>query len=108
MWIKSAARSVYAFFHYPLKVAGLCLFVLFVSLVVEGHLLQIWSLHRDQNDLLAKINRTKGQIENLKKRLKQIEDPSFIEKQAFERFDLVGKGDLVFIFTEENETAVEP
>ncbi len=33
--------------------------------------------------------------------IEEASDPHFIEHQARERFDLVNKGDLVFIFTDD-------
>jgi hypothetical protein len=36
-------------------------------------------------------------------KLQKAKEPGFIEKEARDRFDLVSRGDLVFVFTDEQE-----
>lgn len=87
--------------HHPLKVIMLCLGLAFASLVVEGSLLQLWSLHRDHEDLGRRISRMQEESQKLAMKIQKATDPSFIELEARNRFDLVNEGDLIFVFSDE-------
>jgi len=73
----------------------------FVNLVADGTLFRIWTLRRDyqESTLQSKIHREK--LVQVTAKLKAAKDPAFFEKQARDRFDLVSKGDLVFVFAED-------
>ncbi|NJL26280.1 MAG: septum formation initiator family protein [Calothrix sp. SM1_5_4] len=87
----------------PLKVIWICCGLLGLNLVLDGSLFRLWSLHRDQITIQQNIESLRGQNEELKKRLQRAKDPAFLEREARDRFDLVSEGDLVFVFSEEEE-----
>jgi cell division protein FtsB len=72
-----------------------------LNLVLDGSLFRLWSLHRDEIAIEHDIRDLKQQNVELKKRLAGAKDPAFLEREARDRFDLVSKGDLVFVFSEE-------
>lgn len=63
----------------------------------------MWSLNRDQTSIQEKIEILQAKNTELKNRLKKVKDPAFLEREARDRFDLVSEGDLVFVFSEEEE-----
>lgn len=48
-----------------------------------------------------KIAETQISIEKLQKQIRMANDPKFIEREAMDRFDLVNKDDIVFVFSDE-------
>ena len=94
--------AVNDFLHRPWVVLWTCLAVAFVNLVVDGTLLRMWSLRREFHQLHSGSATLERDVKQLNLRLKQATDPAFVEREARDRFDLVGAGDLVFIFADED------
>lgn len=86
------------FFNRPSKVIGTCLFGLAFTLVVNGSLMGIIRLHKEQNRLNRQIKETQAQIISLDEELKRVQDPEFVKHQAHDRFNIVGASDVLFIF----------
>lgn len=89
------------FLQSPQRVFITCLLVATGGMLINGSFLTLWSMHRDRQLLTDQIRKTQQQIASLDQQLHQAKDPSFIEKQALDRFDLVGENDLVFMFSED-------
>ncbi len=70
---------------------------------MDGSLFRLWSLHRDSEVIGQSIKSLTQQNQDLKKRLLRAKDPAFLEREARDRFDLVSEGDLVFVFSEEED-----
>ena len=87
----------------PQKVIWICLGLTVLNLVLDGSLFRLWSLNRDQTSIQEKIEILQAKNTELKNRLKKVKDPAFLEREARDRFDLVSEGDLVFVFSEEEE-----
>jgi hypothetical protein len=87
----------------PQKVIWICLGLLTLNLVLDGSLFRLWSLHRDSDSIFKNIQTLQAQNEDLNKRLQKARDPVFMEREARDRFDLVSEGDLVFVFSEEED-----
>jgi hypothetical protein len=87
--------------HRPWVILWICLGLAFVNLVLDGTLLRMWSLNREFNELQVSSIQVAQDVDKLKARLKAAADPSFVEREARDRFDLVSKGDLVFVFAED-------
>ena len=86
--------------HSPLKVLTVCILVAFVSLVVEGSLFHLWSLHRNSSQLSRKISRLEAENRRLDMKIEKVSDPNYLELEVRDQFDYVQEGDLVFVFTE--------
>lgn len=95
-------RWLNSIIHRPLKVLWFCLALAFVNLVVDGSLLRLWGLHRDFSSTQDKIKNLTTQSAEIDKKLVKAADPSFIEREAIDRLDLVNEGDLVFVFSDED------
>ncbi len=76
-----------------------CLGFAFIHLVLDGTLLRLWSLHRDQTRIQSQIDELRSQSEVLQSQIDRALDPRFIEQQARDRFDLVNEGELIFVFS---------
>ena len=87
----------------PFLVLSVCLAVAFVSLVLEGSLLQLWSLHRSDQEMSRRINSLREETKNLSMRIARASDPDFLELEASDYFDVVEKGDLIFVFSQDIE-----
>ena len=84
----------------PLKVAFICAVVFVLTLFVNGTLWRVWSLRRDQTTIIEQIQSTQKQATLLDLQMKQAKDPSFIERQARDRQDMVSDNDLIFVFSD--------
>jgi cell division protein FtsB len=89
--------------NHPSRVLWFCVFLIFVNLVADGSLFRLWSLYRDQVQLERDIVTLKSRSTDLRAKLQKAKDPSFLEKEARDRFDLVSAGNLVFVFSDEQD-----
>lgn len=101
MSVRKMAISFRIFLNHPGKVAAVCVVFFATTLLMNGLLWRLWGLHRDFERLTVEITGTKSDIEKLNTQLKQAKDPSFIERQARDKLDLVSEKDLVFVFPEQ-------
>ncbi len=96
-------RGLYELLQTPQKVIWICLGLLVLNLVFDGSLFRLYSLYRDQNQIQQQTVVVQQRNQELKARLNKARDPAFLEREARDRFDLVGEGDLVFVFSEEGD-----
>ena len=87
--------------QHPPRVLWLCGLLIILNLVVDGSLFRLWGLRRDYTQMQSSITQLRTRSDDLKFKLQKAKDPSFLEKEARDRFDLVSEGDLVFVFTDE-------
>jgi cell division protein FtsB len=78
----------------------MCVCIFILSLFFNGALWRIWSLRHDLSTIKGQIGNSKEQSKALDMQIKQAKDPSFIERQAKDKLDMVGEHDLVFVFSE--------
>ncbi len=100
MSVRKMAISFRSFLNHPGKVTTLCVVFFAMTLMMNGLLWRLWGLHRDFERLTLEITGTRSDIGQLNIQLKQAKDPSFIERQARDKLDLVSEKDLVFVFPE--------
>lgn len=60
----------------------------------------MWRLNRDAEDIDRRMHLVREEISRLDMKIEKASDPSFIELEARERFDLASEGDLIFVFSE--------
>jgi cell division protein FtsB len=87
----------------PTHVLWLCGLLVVVNLVADGSLFGLWSLYHDRDRLQTNLETLKTRSAELRSKLQKAKDPVFLEKEARDRFDLVSQGDLVFVFTDEQD-----
>jgi hypothetical protein len=95
-----AANSFHHFLHNPTRVIWLCFAFIAVSLLLNGSLLRIYGLKRNQNRLVQQTEQIKSQIIDIDRLFKQSLDPSYMERLALDRYDLIEANDLIFVFSE--------
>lgn len=71
------------------------------SLLLNGGLIQLYRLHRDQALVTTQIQAAQTQVLDLNRQLKMAKDPVYIERQALDNYDLVSEKDLVFVFADQ-------
>lgn len=85
----------------PIHIFVYCVVFACLSLILNGSLLNIWSLHRDEIKITEQIQLEKLKIKELEQKLKNAKDPTFIERQAVDKYDLANEHDLVFVFADQ-------
>ena len=83
----------------------LCAVFLFFALFIKGSFFDLFKMKQYQTKIHQEIKAVQVKSQELKTKLEKVNDPKFIEKQIKERFDFVKEGDLVFIFSESEETS---
>lgn len=86
--------------HDPVKVGIACLLVLTLSIILNGTLWRVWGLYRDHDELSNDIKNIIVENKQLEEKMQLVKDPSYIERQARERMDLVSENDLIFVFAD--------
>lgn len=107
-WVHSVFCEIQKILSRPLVVFWICLAVVFVSLVWEGSLWQLWTLNRQSARLKTKMSEVTRMSKQLNMKIQKASDLTYIDQEARDRFDLVGKDDLIFIFSDsrtDDETA---
>lgn len=87
-------------FFRPAYIVLICACLLFFELVLKGKLLRLVQLYRQREQIQQSISQYDNKLLEVQRAIRFSEDPKFIEKLARERFYLVGKNDLIFIFNE--------
>lgn len=96
-------RSINSLLYRPTRILWVCAFLIAINMIADGSLFRLWGLYRDNGRLEQSIDLLKTRSSELRSRLQKAREPSFLEKEARDRFDLVSEGDLVFVFTDEQE-----
>jgi cell division protein FtsB len=99
--IVQSGERIHQFLNVPGRVFWFCLAFVGVSLVLNGSLLRVYGLHRDESRIRAQTAQLNNQIADLSRQLRQAQDPVFMERQALDRYDLADENDLVFVFADE-------
>ena len=100
MVFRKFAMNVRLFINHPSRVLVVCLVFLFSSFLFNGVLWKLWGLHRDHDRLIEENQVLSMEIKDLGRQLALAKDPSYIEKQARDKLDLVGENDLIFVFSD--------
>lgn len=83
----------------PRKVLFTCLVFALAGILLDGTLYKMWELGVEKKSMQQKISETEISIKKLQKQIRMAHDPRFIEREARDRFDLVNKDDIVFVFS---------
>src|SRR5687768_3465303 len=90
-------------FNSPFKVFLVCLGIGFLTLILDGTLLRLWSLHREHDRIEKNVLSVRDKSKLLEVQISKAKEMDFVERQARDRFDLVGENDLVFVFSNEGD-----
>ncbi len=89
--------------NHPLRVLWFCAALAFFNLFADGSLIRLWELHNDFYKIQNQTSVLEARSLELDEKLRHASDPLFIEREARDRFDLVGRGDLVFVFSDDED-----
>lgn len=92
-WLRQLLNS-------PKRVGWLCLISLFLVLVIDGSLIRLWSLYNFDSQIESELKGYHLGMEELQNKLEVVSQPDFAERHARDHFDLVKKGEIVFLFAE--------
>ncbi|NUM60338.1 MAG: septum formation initiator family protein [Bdellovibrionaceae bacterium] len=101
MFIKTPFITVRNLLNSPVKVFLLSFVFFLVNFFGSGNFIKLLNLDNEVEKLNAMIVKNRVELEKTEKKITQAKDPIFFERQAREKFDLVSKDDLVFIFPSE-------
>jgi cell division protein FtsB len=96
-------RALSELLQHPSRVLWLCGLLIIINFVADGSLFRLINLYNDHVQLTEEIASLQTRSIELRSKLQKAKDPAFLEKEARDRFDLVGAGDLVFVFTDEQD-----
>ena len=86
--------------YQPSKVAMTALAIATLGLLVDGSLYRLMSLYRERDHVEKENQEIEFKTAALRMQSAGANDPRHIERDARERFDLVEKNDLLFVFSE--------
>ena len=84
----------------PQIVLGVCLIVVTFHLITDGTAVKIWKLSQKKAHLIDNINNFKKKSSDISLEIQKHYMPDYLEKVAMERLDMVGKNDLIFVFSQ--------
>lgn len=85
----------------PYGVFIACLIFLGINIIFDGTLFKIRELYLNKQQLLQASEEIKIKNERIVSILERLKDPTYLEKEARNRLNLAGEGDLIFIFPED-------
>lgn len=100
-FISVIADTIHRLLMSPRNVLILCFIFALIGTLLDGTLYRLWELNSEKKIMQHKIAETQISIEKLQKQIRMANDPKFIEREAMDRFDLVNKDDIVFVFSDE-------
>ena len=98
--MKKIRKFITQFLYQPYLVFLCCLGFLFVNLVLDGTVFQVFRLSRDLRVIQNRITDIEEKNKDLEEKIKKADDPDFIKKELRERLDYTEEGDLIFLFPE--------
>ena len=100
---KQALYYIRLFWSRPLWVFIACLLFISIHIGFDGTLLRIWHLYGRHKELHKHIIDMQQKNAIVEEKLKKLSNTKFLIKEARDRFNLVGEGDIVFIFSNPNK-----
>src|SRR3954471_21929942 len=92
-------RKIRILSEHPIKTGILAVVIAFMSLLIQGTLLDLWDLKQEKSRLENRYRETLAYNQELARKIDQAQNSDkFIARQARERLDMVKEDKLVFIF----------
>ena len=98
--MKKIKKFITQFLYQPYLVFLFCLGFLFINLVLDGTLFQVFRFSRDLRVVQNRIANLEEKNQELKEKIKRADNPDYIEKELRKRLDYTEEGDLIFLFPE--------
>ncbi len=86
------------FFESPKRMLALCSLFIIFGLVFSGDLYRLIKLTKYEKILKDRIQSVQVQKTEIKAKIIESRSKAFIEREAFQRFDMSQEGDMIFVF----------
>lgn len=94
-------KAIFDFlFESPKRMLVLCGIFIFFGLVFSGDLFRLIKLIRYEETLKNRIQSVQVQKKEIRQKIKESTSKEFIEREAFQRFDMTKEGDMIFVFND--------
>lgn len=97
---ESATKQKLRLLQHPVKMFVIAFVFAFIWLLSDGSFWNLWSLHRNEKAMRARIGAIHEDVKALHFKVATAKSHSFIEKQATEQLGLVREDELVFVFAD--------
>lgn len=93
-----------AFFNFlfesPKRMLILSMIFVFFGLGLSGDLFRLIKLTKYEQVLKNRIQSVQIEKQEIKQKIKESSSKQFIEREAFQRFDMTQDGDMIFVFND--------
>ncbi len=96
--IKDMKNAFEFLFGSPRRMLLLCAMFLFFGLGLSGDLFRLVKLTKFERTLKNKIQSVQVQKKEIEIKIKESTSKEYIEREAFQRFDMTKEGDIIFVF----------
>lgn len=94
-------KSIFVFiFESPKRMVFLCCIFIFFGLGLSGDLFRLIKLTKYEETLKNRIQSVQIQKKEIKQKIKESSSREYIEREAFQRFDMTKEGDMIFVFND--------
>lgn len=94
-------KSVFTFlFESPRRMIIMCCIFVFFGLGLSGDLFRLIKLTKYEETLKNRIQSVQVQKKEIKAKIKESISKEYIEREAFQRFDMTQEGDMIFVFND--------
>lgn len=88
------------FFESPSRMLLLCFVFVIFGIGLSGDLYRLIKLTSYEKVLKNRIQSVQVQKKEIKAKIKESTSKLFIEREAFQRFDMTQEGDIIFVFND--------
>ncbi len=94
-------KKIFEFlFESPQRMLIFCGIFIFFGLGLSGDIFRLLKLTKYEKTLKNRIKSVQIQKTEIKAKIKESSSKAYIERQAFERFDMTQDGDMIFVFND--------
>ena len=94
-------KALLKFLEQPYQVFIFCLVLVVFNVILDGTLFQMRKMYLNRKHIEQKTLEIQTKDQVIVEKLNNLSNPVYLEKEIRDRFDLVGQGDLIFIFPDE-------
>jgi cell division protein FtsB len=94
-------KSIFNFlFESPKRMMIICGIFIFFGLGFSGDLYRLIKITKYEQTLKNRIQSVQVQKKEIKEKIRESSSKEYIEREAFQRFDMTQEGDMIFVFND--------
>lgn len=94
-------KSIFNFlFESPKRMLIICGVFIFFGLGFSGDLYRLIKITKYEETLKNRIQSVQVQKKEIKEKIRESSSKEYIEREAFQRFDMTQEGDMIFVFND--------